>query len=375
MPRKPKPPPEPDPKSAKRTYGSGSVFLNKDGTWTARLPRDANGRRQAKRHATEDDGLAWITKQLAPPPPPSSADEILGSYLVRWLERKEPGLRRQSRPRYRRAVKLCEPIALIPLHELNHTHFQDVIASMQRRDLDASTIRTTRSIIHAALQDAVPDILANNPLRRTTVGRVIKKQVACWSKAHAERVIQAAAGHFFEPLVRIGIKVGLRVGELMALQWGDLTSDGWLTVRRNQETTGKAVGPPKSGQERRIRLSPALSGWLLRQPRRGIWVVSRSDGQAYGRDQFARLLKQFAKTAGVTPLAPHAACRHTAANVMLREYVPITKVAQILGHHSPAFTLARYASCMPDDDNLSMAAMDSFAPESEPEGTEIGVTS
>lgn len=360
----------------KRAYGGGSVFLNADGTWTARLPRDGDGKRRTKRHRSEAEALAWLRTQLAPiqDGPASPSDELLGDYLARWLERREPGLAPQSIPEYRRAVKECAPIARTPLGELNHTHFQDVLAGLQRRGLATGTVKVTRSILAAALEDAVPEPLRANPLKRTNPGREVRTQVECWSRDQAERVILASTGHLFEPLVRIGIKAGLRTGELLALQWGDLAPDGWLTVRRSQHTHGKGVGPTKSRRERRIRLSLGLTAWLLARPRQSIWIVARPDGQAYGRDYFTNCLDQFAAAAKVPRLHPHAACRHTAANIMLRAHVPITKVSQILGHHSAGFTLAIYGGLCPEDDDLSTAAMDSLAPEAVPEGTENGVS-
>lgn len=371
MPRR-KPPAPKTP--TKRAYGGGSAFLNADGTWTARLPRDQDGKRRTKRHRTEAAALAWLRDQLDPIPdgPPSPADELLGDYLARWLERREPGLAPQSKPVYRRAVLACGPILRTPLGDLNHTHFQDILAGLQRRGLAQASVATVRAVLATALEDAVPDPLRANPLKRTNPGREVRSQVECWNREQAERVILASAGHVLEPLVRLGIKVGLRTGELLALQWGDLSPDGWLTVRRSQLTRGKVVGPTKSRRERRIRLPLALTDWLLARPRDSIWLVSRPDGQAYGRDYFEACLSGFAAAAKVPRLHPHAACRHTAANLLLRARVPITQVSRILGHHNPGFTLARYSSCMPEDDDLSMAAMDSLALEEGPEGTEKG---
>lgn len=55
----------------------------------------------------------------------------------------------------------------------------------------------------------------------------------------------------YDPLFLCAVRSGLRLGELLALQWGDLEYHGrFIEVRRNY--TGGRAPTPKSGESRRV---------------------------------------------------------------------------------------------------------------------------
>jgi integrase len=68
-------------------------------------------------------------------------------------------------------------------------------------------------------------------------------------------------------------EAGLRIGEILGMQWSDI-KDGELKARRAADSAGN-VGLPKHDKTRDV-LSPALE--LQQMPRRGLWIVSRLDG-------------------------------------------------------------------------------------------------
>jgi integrase len=62
----------------------------------------------------------------------------------------------------------------------------------------------------------------------------------------------------------------------------------------------------------------------------------------------SRVLKPAARRAGV-PWASYHTFRHTAASAFFRAGWNAKQVQLVLGHHSPAFTLATYVHLIPDD--------------------------
>jgi integrase len=60
------------------------------------------------------------------------------------------------------------------------------------------------------------------------------------------------------------------------------------------------------------------------------------------------MLKPLVEEAGAGWAAFHA-FRHTFASIHLREGTDIVAVSRALGHHSPAFTLSRYAHILPGE--------------------------
>src|SRR5689334_23447726 len=93
-----------------------------------------------------------------------------------------------------------------------------------------------------------------------------------------------AAAERIDPLahlaVLLGADAGLRLGEIIALEWGDIDfRRGQLTVARND--WHGTVGTPKGGHSRKVPMTRRLAAALLaarhlREPR----VLYRHDGRA-----------------------------------------------------------------------------------------------
>jgi hypothetical protein len=77
-------------------------------------------------------------------------------------------------------------------------------------------------------------------------------------------------------------------------------------------------------------------------------VFSASDGGHLDRGQVYRVVKAAAKTASV-PWAGLHTLRHSCATILFRRGWNAVQVQKMLGHHSPAFTLAVYVHLLPDD--------------------------
>jgi integrase len=72
-------------------------------------------------------------------------------------------------------------------------------------------------------------------------------------------------------------------------------------------------------------------------------VFSDELGQVVNPVWFTRATKSLARAAGVPPLTPHAAGRHTWATLALSSGIPAKVVADRFGHSTVAVTLDRYS--------------------------------
>jgi site-specific recombinase XerD len=133
-------------------------------------------------------------------------------------------------------------------------------------------------------------------------------------------------------------KAGLRVGEVVALELGDIelgARSGWVTVRMGKGNKTRRV-PLSSGVCR------ALWAYLAVRPASGTSVLflSRSGNPLSTRD-VRRLVTRLARRAGIEGrVTPHV-LRHTFATQALEKGVDVATVAAILGHESIA-TTSRY---------------------------------
>ena len=148
---------------------------------------------------------------------------------------------------------------------------------------------------------------------------------------------------------------GLRIGEAIALRWGDVDLErGRVRVRRRIYRGG--VDAPKSAFGRReIPISRSLSEELAAQRSEAafaadadaVWAT-RVGTPHKPENLFRRVLKPAAERAGVGWAGFHT-LRHTCASMLFRQGASAKQVQVVLGHHSPAFTLATYVHLLPDD--------------------------
>jgi integrase len=139
----------------------------------------------------------------------------------------------------------------------------------------------------------------------------------------------------------LAARTGMRSGELRALRWADIDlQDGWVTVARRASWVIGAgtwdVGPPKSGNGRRIPLSADAVSRLTRWPRTlGNELVFPARDGGYRRDWRVRnALKRAMKVAGVEGHAKPHDFRHSFASHLLRLGADVETVRRLGGWSS-----------------------------------------
>jgi integrase len=158
-------------------------------------------------------------------------------------------------------------------------------------------------------------------------------------------------------LLRLVAAIGLRIGEALALRWGDLALDGDRpVVKVRRSLRNGTFKPPKSKYGRRqvpvdfdlvreLRSAHAIT----EHPGERDLVFCSGDGRPLACSNLRRrVMVPAAQEAGV-PWAGFHSLRHTCASRLFAEGRNAVQVQRWLGHHSPAFTLARYVHLLDDD--------------------------
>ena len=149
------------------------------------------------------------------------------------------------------------------------------------------------------------------------------------------------------------LDLGLRIGEVCGLQWGDIdVESGILTVRRtiNRVYLGKGstkviVSSPKTrSSERQIPIPKALLR-VLRMLKSAYpaqaWFLSGKVGAPVEPRCYRTSIKRYLCQAGVHVMRPHM-LRHSFATTCLRAGCDVKTISTLLGHASAATTLKRY---------------------------------
>ncbi|MBU1243030.1 site-specific integrase [Myxococcota bacterium] len=173
---------------------------------------------------------------------------------------------------------------------------------------------------------------------------------------------------------------GLRGGELMALEWGDLDFGHMretMTVRRTVYPIkgAFAVSSPKSGKHRTVPLNVSAVRALteiatITHPGRGVYVaagaplserlVFPADSGGYmNKSLLARALSEACRKAGVRHISPHT-LRHSFGSNLVQAGVDLYIVCTLMGHSSVAMT-QRYAHLSADGLRSSARKLDTLS--------------
>jgi integrase len=138
---------------------------------------------------------------------------------------------------------------------------------------------------------------------------------------------------------------GLRMGEILALQWDDIDfRNGTITVLRT-DWMG-TVGPPKSGRSRMVPLTDRLAHALKRDRHlRGPLVFCREGGEPWTRNVMKAGLRRALRRTGLRQFGWHV-LRHTfCSHLAMRGAVP--KAIQELAGHTTLNVTLRYMHLAP----------------------------
>ena len=228
--------------------------------------------------------------------------------------------------------------------------------------LSDSTVRNILNPLRACLGTAVAEgLIRSNPTQRVSmpyrpnVEDLDRDPVRAFTREQLRLLLELVPARH-RVMFRMLAVTGLRISELVALQWRHLVLDGSAPhVRVRRACVDGEVHPPKSKYGRRdvplphdvvvdLRTHRRTSEWpgdedLVFPSLAGTFLLQGNVRR--------RVLAPAAEEAGV-PWAGFHAFRHTCASMLFERGANAVQVQRWLGHHSPAFTLARYVHLLSD---------------------------
>ena len=378
-----------DPNMAKRSYGTGHLYIKADsyyGRWRTPDERLLNrkigpvrkvGTREGLTRAQAERAFGQLQDAEARRPSPARADR----HTV--LETSE-SLRRQlrlqgARRSYLENVESMERVHIVPRlggKELSKVRTSDIEAlaeTMLTAGLATKTVRNVVSYLHSTFEHAIahgwtvanPVRHAARPKRRRAtdadpdlqfltvaeldaVVRAIPDDVVHRTPAPTRRGRLGPApppppdvlGPVLRPLIRTAAMSGLRQSELLGLRWRDVD---WTAQRlrvRNTYVRGEHSGEGKSdlSTSRSVpmatKVAVDLDGWSRRTVYGGendLVFAHPLTGRPLDRSKVTKRFKEACVTAGVRPIRFHD-LRHTFGTQLVASNAPLRSVQEWLGH-------------------------------------------
>lgn len=366
---------------AKRLNGEGTVYRTSRGNYRAQLIVD--GRRRSKTCDTAKECREWIKEQqdnLHKGIDLNRAEQSLEEYLDDWLSGVKLSKSAMTFATYEMLLRIyVKPyLGSLKLAEITPALLQASIDQLVRNDMPLSSIQQAYKTLKTALYQAVNlQILGYNPAERITVPKPRPKDFRVLDENQVQTYLIAADQ--IRPrnwcLLKLALGTGMRLGELLGLQWDDIDfGKQQLTIQRQvqrRSKDGEIFGPPKSNAGRRtITLASSLVE-MLREQRKGLnlerkikpkWVdhgmvFPGYYGQPQQRTTPQNHHKQVLAAAGLPDMRFHD-LRHTAISVMLKRGVPVVEVARYVGHSKVSITLDTYGHYIPGWQDQAANAME-----------------
>lgn len=265
----------------RRANGEGSLYKRADGRWTGAhyvLQPDGGRVRRAvygKTRKEAADRLAELVAKTGAGIPLAVDAWTVERYSSYWLDHVvTPRLRPATLSSYRETLRLhiLPTLGRSRLRALTPAHVRRLLANRSASGLGSRSVQIVHSTLRAMLAEAVrEELVERNVAAVVRSPSVQRTEVQPWSPEEASTFLRSVADHRLYGLFAVGVALGLRKGELLALRWADVDLDGALLhVRQNVQRlpeAGLVFGPPKSARSRRMIPLPDVSLRVLRAHR------------------------------------------------------------------------------------------------------------
>jgi len=388
----------------KRGNGEGCIRQLKNGYWEARVTIGYNEKGKQKFKVFSGKTRQVVAQKLnnyianeKGKEPEQACKDTLSAWLDKWYESYVvPNVKTSTRVSYEMVIRrhLKPSIGNIKLKDLKKDTIEELYNKLivgGRTDgkggLSPKTVKNVHLVLHMALEEAArreyiiknPASIAKVPTMKSTNSK--KKDIEILSKDEQKLLEAACSTDVYGTAIKLDLYTGMRLGELLGLQWPDINFENRTIsisrqLNRLKDFDPKATAKTKleiqddvktATSYRVISIAPTIVTMLQtykaqqdieskkwgKAHKKLQMVFARDDGSFIDPSTFREHYKQTLRKACLKNCTVHA-LRHTFATRALEAGVPIKVVSNILGHAGVQITMDTYSHVLPQ---LQEAAM------------------
>ncbi len=292
------------------------------------------------------------------------SDKRFERFVPLWFERY---VRVNNKPSEQRIKESILRMYLLPFFSgrlLGEIKNQDVEAYKSfalKKGISGKTVNNQLVVLGKLLRSAQEWGLSESVPRIVRL-KVTSQRLDYLSEDECRMILDRSTEPDWGLMILLAMRTGMRLGELLGLDWSDINFDlNLLTVRRS--IVEGIVGTPKNHRERHIPLTPGLREALWNARKSIGWVFRREDGKPLIHWHATTALRRVCRKVGLRRIGWHT-FRHTFASHLAMKGIPLPVIQSLLGHSSITMTM-RYAHLSPTALHSAIARLE------EGEGVEL----
>jgi integrase len=298
----------------------------------------------------------------------------------RWLEIPHDW-KTSTRRSYRHELKnhLCPVLGKKPMRDITLKDLRLLFDGLYSEGLALPTLRLVRAPLAGVFSYAMEtEIIKRNPVRDLTLKYKKKPfEIVPLDEKESIAFLEQAKNHLegkYYPALLCALRTGMRVGELQALEWGNIDFEE-RTIEVSKSWRRDGLTRTKNKKRRRIDMSPLLAGVLkdhrTAQKRRAIKkgkpfpvrVFAPVGKDLMGRTAFKETIDACCSGAGISRKIRTHDLRHSYATIRLLRGHNIGDVSYQLGHSSIKITYDVYVHWIPGTFKSEVDDLDNVKPD------------
>ncbi|MBI3192951.1 MAG: tyrosine-type recombinase/integrase [Ignavibacteriae bacterium] len=215
-----------------------------------------------------------------------------------------------------------------------------------QKKTEASEWTARKYYIHlaSAFQTAIRwNYLVSNPFKKVAKPKTTETMPQYFSKDEMRKLLDTIERVEYRELCLVALYTGLRLGELINLQWSDIDFLNRIVLVRSREgfTT-------KSRKNRTVPLNDMVYNLFLNMKESASSeLVFHSRGKRLSEIWVSKTFKMYVRKAGLNERLHFHSLRHTFASWLVQEGVSLYEVQKLLGHSNISVTQV-YAHLQPE---------------------------